>query len=86
MRNGEEHVIIIDSERMTNSGYYGYEAIFDDGDRAFAVEDGIYDWEGKDKYQQQYSDARIKPSIIGGTENGHCNRRAQREDKASLLC
>lgn len=45
-RNGEEYVITIDSELMTNEGYTGYEAIFPDG-RFFAVEEGIYDWEGK---------------------------------------
>lgn len=48
MRNGEEHSIIIDSNLMENSGYMGYEAIFDDGIRAFAVDKGIYDWEGKE--------------------------------------
>lgn len=49
MRNGEEHQIVIDSDRMAHTGInlLGYEAIFDDGVRAFAVEDGIYDWEGK---------------------------------------
>ena len=47
MRNGEEHDIIIDSPLMMNSGYYGYEAIFDDGVRAFAVSKGIIRWEGK---------------------------------------
>lgn len=48
MRSGEEHDIVIDSNRMFHeAGYYGYEAIFDDGVRAFAVEQGIVDWEGK---------------------------------------
>jgi hypothetical protein len=47
MRSGEEHTITIDSDLMINSGYLGYEAIFDDGIRAFAVNKGIYDWEGK---------------------------------------
>ena len=47
-RNGEKYNIIIDSERMIHSsGFYGYESIFEDGMRCFAVEEGIYDWEGK---------------------------------------
>ena len=46
-RDGKKYKITIDSERMQHkSGYFGYEAIFFDG-RYFAVEDGIYDWEGK---------------------------------------
>ena len=48
MRNGEEHDIIIDSELMRHEpNFYGYEAIFDDGVRAFAVARGIINWEGK---------------------------------------
>ena len=48
MRNGEEHDIVIDSARMFHKpDFYGYEAIFDDGVRAFAVEQGIVNWEGK---------------------------------------
>ena len=49
-RNGERFTITIDSEYMTNSGYYGYEAIFhNDGKRYFAVDEGIINWEGKVK-------------------------------------
>lgn len=48
MRNGEEHDIVIDSARMFHKpDFYGYEAIFDDGVRAFAVEQGIVDWDGR---------------------------------------
>ena len=50
MRGGEELDITIDSERMkhTDSGFYGYEAIFtDDNKRYFASEEGIINWEGK---------------------------------------
>lgn len=47
-RNGEKYKIKIDSDYMRHSsGFYGYEAIFDDGARCFAVAEGIYDWEGK---------------------------------------
>lgn len=46
MRNGTEYDIIIDSERMSHSGYFGYESKFSDG-RYFAVEQGIIGWDGK---------------------------------------
>lgn len=46
---GEIKDIIIDSELMTNSNYYGYESIFlDDNERYFAISKGIIYWEGKD--------------------------------------
>lgn len=45
-RDGRTYRIKIDSELMQNSGYLGYEAIFEDG-RYFAVAEGIYDWDGK---------------------------------------
>jgi hypothetical protein len=47
MRNGDEMDIIIDSNLMSNSGYLGYESIFPDGERCFAVSKGIIGWEGK---------------------------------------
>lgn len=52
LRSGEEIKITIDSEYMMNDcdgiTHYGYEAIFhDDGQRYFAIEEGIYNWEGK---------------------------------------
>jgi hypothetical protein len=43
-RDGTEYDIVIDSELMYNSGYFGYEAIFPDG-RFFALEEGIIDWQ-----------------------------------------
>ena len=46
-RDGEKYSIVIASKLKENSGYLGYEALFDNGEYAFAVEDGIYDWEGK---------------------------------------
>ena len=46
MRNGTEFNITINSKRMKNSGYFGYESIFPDG-IYFAVAEGIVDWEGK---------------------------------------
>lgn len=50
MRDGTEYDIIIDSELMNNSGYWGFEAIFPDG-RYFAADEGIIDWDGKDSNQ-----------------------------------
>ena len=48
MRNGYEVDIIIDSEIMQHSGFLGYESIFlDDNQKAFAVKEGIINWEGK---------------------------------------
>lgn len=48
LRNGQEIKITIDSELMQNGEHLGYEAIFhDDGERYFAVEEGIYNWKGK---------------------------------------
>lgn len=46
--NGNEYIVTIDSERMMHiTGYYGYEATFENGKRGFAIEDGIYDWKGR---------------------------------------
>lgn len=47
MRNGTEYDITIQSELMQNRGYFGYEAIFPDGDLCFAVAKGIINWAGK---------------------------------------
>ena len=49
MRNGTIYRIVIDSKLMksSDSRYYGYEAIFPDGERCFAPEIGIIGWEGK---------------------------------------
>ena len=49
MRNGTIYQIVIDSKLKQHdpSGYYGYEAIFPDGERCFAPEVGIIGWEGK---------------------------------------
>lgn len=51
-RSGEKYKITINSERMAKDAegktFYGYESIFhDDNEEYFAVEDGIYNWEGK---------------------------------------
>ena len=47
-RKGEELDITIDSDLMDCGGYFGYESVFhDDGERYFAIADGIIDWEGK---------------------------------------
>lgn len=50
-RRGKKHRIKIDSELKTHDqapgDKSGYEAIFPDGERAFAVRRGIIGWEGK---------------------------------------
>lgn len=46
--NGTTLECTIDSEYMENEDYYGYEAIFhDDGERYFAIDEWICDWEGR---------------------------------------
>lgn len=47
-RSGKIVIITIDSDLMQHdTGFLGYECIFPDNERCFAVAEGIIGWEGK---------------------------------------